>query len=409
MSSQHQIVLFYDGELFSPYYFYSKFLSEVASYYRNVNANETVAFQFTDGKNIVMGNYRVDPIALPLLLSLSQQLRLNQAEPIRLELSNVPSTNALIEFLFRSDFFYLSGDNTNPSFPQGKNIFFFDEKQIGDFHHRDIRPEHKIRCYSLLEAGDLVNIAHLIEDEEDRRDRFVEYYSFEVTEHFQTLLQEFSSDNVYFYVDVLSELITNGVMHSGTDVFALMFSDRFATKFSISDNGVGFEASLSKKEDTLYYKKFELTKQISNDFKLQNNASIQSLLSIIEALYFSMTKSRVGLFDLVLSVVCEHSGYFRLHNDYAQVVISARMLDELIVLQQLRKKIRKTYSLKNYNRITDGEFNKDICSVILQSKKAMMNLFRKIWTNCNEDVRFSAVRFFPIRFRGVHIEAEISK
>lgn len=162
MSNQHQIVLFYDGELFSPYYFYSKFLSEVASYYRNVNANETVAFQFTDGKNIVMGNYRVDPIALPLLLSLSQQLRLNQAEPIRLELSNVPSTNALIEFLFRSDFFYLSGNNTNSSFPQGKNIFSFDEKQIGDFHHRDIRPEHKIRCYSLLEAGDLVNIAHII-------------------------------------------------------------------------------------------------------------------------------------------------------------------------------------------------------------------------------------------------------
>ena len=54
-------------------------------------------------------------------------------------------------------------------------------------------------------------------------------------------------------------------------------------------------------------------------------------------------------------------------------------------------------------------FRNQMSMVIMNSKIAMKALFKKIWDNYNEDVRFSSIRFFPVRFRGVHIEAEISK
>lgn len=409
MSNDHQIVLFRDGETFSPYHFYNKFLPEIAEYYQgSIDNSDRLSYKLISGESFVMGKYRIDPIAIPLLLSLSQQIAFRQKSPIWLELSNVPSTIALLEFLYRSDFFYVAGDNLNPCFPKGKQIFDFDKNQIGGFQGNNIRPEHKIRCYSGNDGREK-SILNTFENEEKKRDYLVEHYSYEVSNHFQPLLQEFSNDDVFFYIEVLSELITNGVIHSETDVFALMFSDRFSTKFSIADNGIGFASSLSKKEDMQYYKKFELEKQILNDFKLPSNEAIMTLLSIFEALFFSMTKSRLGLFDLVLSVVYDHFGYFRLHNDYAQVIVSARMLDELTTLNDLRKEIRRVYSLRDYGRIEDTVFDQTMKSIINNSKIAMMALFRKMWENYNEDVRFSSVRFFPIRFRGVHIEAEIPK
>lgn len=409
MSNDHQIVLFRDGETFSTYFFYNKFLPEIAKYFQDSSDNaDGLSYKLISGEDFVMGKYRIDPIAIPLLLSLSQQIAFRQKSPIWLDVSNIPSTISLLEFLYRSDFFYVAGDNLNPCFPIGKKIFDFNKNQIGGFQGKNIRPEHKIRCYSRNDGNEKA-ILHTFENEEKKRDYLVEHYSYEVSNHFQSLLQEFSNENIYFYIEVLSELITNGVMHSETDVFALMFSDRFSIKFSIADNGIGFAASLSKKEDMLYYKKFELENQILNDFKLPSNEVIKALLSIFEALFFSMTKSRLGLFDLVLSVVYDHFGYFRLHNDYAQVIVSARMLDELTTLNELRKEIRKVYSLRDYGRIEETVFDQKMKSIIYNSKVAMIALFRKMWDNYNEDVRFSSVRFFPIRFRGVHIEAEIPK
>lgn len=410
MSNSHQIVLFHDGEIFSPYYFYNRFLPEIAEFYQDSNDNTgNISYKLIPEEDFVTGRYRIDPIAIPLFLSLSQQIAIRQKQPIWLDISNIPSTIGLLEFLYRSDFFFVSGNNTIPCFPKGKKILAFKEEQIGGFQGKSIRPEHKIRCYSGIDADENNPIAQVFENEEEKRDYLVEHYSYEVSNHFQPLLQEFTNENVYFYIEILSELIANGVMHSGTDVFALMFSDRFSTKFSIADNGVGFATSLSKKEDTPYYKKYELENQILNDFKLPSNEVIKALLSIFEALFFSMTKSRLGLFDLVLSVVCDHFGYFRLHNDTAQVIVSARMLDELTTLNVLRKRIRKIYSLKDYGKIEDAVFDQKMRSIICDGKAAMMALFQKMWENYNEDVRFSSVRFFPVRFRGVHIEAEIPK
>lgn len=410
MSNRNQVVIIHDGEVFSPFYFYNSFLPEIASFYKNLgNKGKQLSFSLTDYPDYVMSKYWVDPISIPLLLSLSQQLRLHQANPIQLELLNVPSTNALIEFLYRADFFYVSGDNMNPTFPKGKNIFAFDKVHLGGFSGKQFRPEHKVRCYSLNDEDDLLKISHGLVDEDEKRDLFVEHYSYMATKHFWPLLQEFADDKIVFYTEVLSELITNGVIHSGTDVFALMFSDRFSTKFSVSDNGIGFESSLLKKEDTFCYKKLELFNSLIKEFNLKDDFATRSLLYIFEALYYSMMKNRVGLFDLMISVVNDYQGYMRLHTDYAQVVFSVRMRDEVAALNDLRTKIRKLYSQRSFELITEDVFRHQMSSMILNSKLTMIALFKRIWENYNEDVKFSSIRFYPVRFRGVHVEAEISK
>lgn len=410
MPNEHQVVLIHDGEVFTPYYFYNTFLQEIAEFYRKtIIDGKSISFKITDEKEYVMGKYRIDPIVIPLLLSLSQQIRIIQEKPIHLELTNVPSTNALLEFLYRSDFFYVSGNNSNPCFPIGKNIFTFDKNQLGGFMNRYPRPEHKIRCYALNDDRFLLNYINSMTNENERRDQIVEYYSYKVSEHFQPLLREFTNDRIAFFVDVLSELITNGVIHSETDVFALMFSDRYATKFSISDNGIGFYKSLAKKENTPYYVKFELFNLIKREVALQDTVMINAVLYIFEALFFSMIKSRVGLFDLAMSVVNDFHGYFRLHCDYAQVILSVRMRDELAELKNLREEIRKLYSLHDFGKIKQSNFDQQLKNLINKSKTSMIRLYRKMWENFSEDVIFSSIRFFPIRFRGVHIEAEISK
>lgn len=410
MPKEHQVILIHDGQVFSPYYFYNIFLREIAEYYRETIVDGMpISFRITDEKEFVMGKYRIDPIAIPLLLSLSQQIRLHQNGSVRLELVNVPSTNALLEFLYRSDFFYVAGDNTNPSFPKGRDIFAFDKKQLGGFMNRYPRPEHKVRSYALNDDPFLLNLLCSETNADERRDQFVEYYSYKVSEHFQPLLQVFTNDYVSFFVDVLSELITNGVYHSGTDVFALMFSDRFTTKFSISDNGIGFHESLSKKTDIPFYTKFELSNQIRCECSLPETAVNKALLDIFEAMYFSMIKSRVGLFDLAMNVVNEFHGYFRLHCDYAQVILSMRMRNEIAELEKLREEIRMLYSLNHFGKIEQEVFNQKLRDLISNSRVSMVKLFRKMWESYSEDARFSSIRFFPIRFRGVHIEVEISK
>ena len=199
--------------------------------------------------------------------------------------------------------------HTSACSPIGKNLLSFDDRYIGGFSNGNIRPEHKIRSYSKNDDSFLMAIdsdERISEDE--KRDYFVEYYSYKVFEHFDVLLRETTNEFASLYVEILSELITNGIMHSGSDVYALMFSDKFSIKFSISDNGVGLHNSLKKKVNDEYYKRFELWNKIFERTKLQQNTLTESLVAIFETLFYSMIKKRLGLFDLMVNVVNHYSG-----------------------------------------------------------------------------------------------------
>ncbi len=406
------IPLIENENTFSPYYFYNNFIKRVANFYSSDYNGDVIEFTLTLDSDIesLAKKFFFDPIAIPLLLSLSQQLKkYHNNSPINLHLTNTGSTNSLLEFLHRADFFYLVGDNKNPVFPIGRKIFNFNKKYLGSFQEKSIRPENKVRCYTLND-DDLSHILSGVKTEKDKRDYLVEHFTYRVRVHFGDLLfDKLVDDNLTNqFIEILAELITNGVLHSKSDTFALMFSDDFNTKFSISDNGIGLFNSLSGKENNFYYTKFDVFNLLSQKFTLKVSASIKnSILSIFETLYYSMLKDRKGLFDLMCDVVINCNGYFRMHTDNAQIVVSSRVIDQLDILYCIRNKILDLHNKNTIEILEDQFFRQKITNLAFESKVQFMKLASQIFNRYSEDTKFSSIRLFEVKFRGVHVEVEI--
>lgn len=397
---------------FSPFYFYTKFLPKVAKFYSD-NSQSVIQFSLIeeDDNDAIFGVYYIDPITIPLFLSLAEQLKKYHKEPLALLLSNNSSTRDVLAFLDKADFFHLIGDNYNPLYAHGKNIFKYDKRYLGNFAIKDQRIEHKVRCYSLSDEGIEKKIENL--PTETKRDFLVEYFTYKVKDHFAKLLQNASqSEELTFeYIEILSELITNGVLHSGSDAFVLMFSNNEKTSFSISDNGIGLYDSLLMKETKeigFFYSKFELFKELQNINILKISDQIQnSLFSIFETLFYSLLKDRKGLFDLMCNVVLNCNGYFRLHNQNAQIIVSARMTAELNDLYALRTEILNTHKSYLFEQLDSEQFKKRIQELALIAKNNFKDLVLSIINRYHSDIRYSSIRLYEVKFRGVHIEVEI--
>ena len=396
-----------NNEKLTPYVFYSRFLKEVAVFIQN---NNDIHFKFVENgdEKIFDSTYTIEPITIPLILSLAEQLSKFYSKPIDLFLYNNHATKKVLKFLYKSDFFNLSGNNSNPSYPIGRNILKFNEQYLGDFIKKDPRPEHKVRCYSLNDRNHNKKLEQFIRDDE-KRDFLVSEYVYIVRDHFQELLfdNDNTNNNVDLYIEILSELVTNGILHSKSNTFALMFVNKFATKFSISDNGIGFQESMKNKTEDLLYKPLELKNQLDkiNDLKI-NRKILENFNFIIETLYFSSLKNRRGLFDLMISVVLNSNGYFRLHSENSQIIVSSRMIKELVILSELRTRLFNLHRELLINGKNE-ELNKKMTSIKDEIKDNFISLYINICDKYNEDYRYSSLRFFNVRFKGVHIEVEI--
>ena len=397
-----------NNENFTPYVFYSSFLKEVAE---SISKNDFIVFKFVENGDdkVFESNYRIEPISIPLLLSLSEQLSKYYKEPIDLLLYKNNATNEVLNFLHKSDFFWIAGNNKLTSYPLGKNILKFEVSFLGDFIKKDPRPEHRVRCYSLNDDN-LFSKLEVFESEDEKRDFLISEYVYTVRQHFQELLFDNSntSNKTDYYVELLSELITNGVLHSKSNTFALMFVNNFSTKFSISDNGIGFEESLKSKSSNLLYTPFELKNKIDKISILKVNPKIINNLHVIfETLYYSALKDRRGLFDLMISVVLESKGYFRLHSDNAQIIVSNRMNKQLLELSNLRDDLFKIHEDILINSIKDNRYDDQMIKLKNQIMNCFINLYNIVCNKYNNDYRYSSIRFYNVKFKGVHIEVEI--
>ncbi len=188
-----------------------------------------------------------------------------------------------------------------------------------------------------------------------------------------------------------------------------MFSDKFKTKFAISNNGIGLYKSLKNKSDVGdFYNKFELFNSLFGFFTLKTDEKIKnSVLLLFETLYYSMLKDRQGLFDLMCNVVLDCSGYFRLHTDNAQIIVSARMLNELSKLYDTRFEILKAHNSLLFKQVNNETFKETMIKLKEKCKKQMIELAKSIFKKHSGDTRFSALKIFDVRFKGVHIEVEI--
>ncbi|RZK22274.1 MAG: hypothetical protein EOO43_09795 [Flavobacterium sp.] len=118
---------------FTPYRYYTEFLEDVANCYRS-GYNELTLKLFENGDSeIYDASYRIDPIVIPLLLSLFEQLSKFQKKPLILYLNNNRATVDVLEFLYRCDFFQIVSENNHHSFPVGRNILQFENAHLGAF------------------------------------------------------------------------------------------------------------------------------------------------------------------------------------------------------------------------------------------------------------------------------------
>lgn len=396
-----------NNEKLTPYIFYSRFLKEVAT---EIQEHNDINFKLVENGDdyIFDSNYSLEPITIPLILSLTEQLSKYYSKSINLSLYNNHATKKILNFLYKSDFFYVSGNNKNPAFPTGRNILTFNDKYLGDFINKSLRPEHKVRCYSLYDKDHYQELEKYNNDDE-KRDYLISEYIYIVKDHFQELLfdNENTNENLDLYIEILSELITNGILHSKSNTYALMFVNKFGTKFSISDNGIGFTESIKNKKADYLYQPLELKTEIDKIISLDiNNKILQNLNFIIETLYFSSLKNRKGLFDLMISVVLNSNGYFRLHSENSQIIVSSRMTKELNLLSGLRKQLFQLHR----NILINGESQvilNEMSNIKNEIKNNFISLYKNICNKYNDDYRFSSLRFFNVKFKGVHIEVEI--
>lgn len=396
---------------FTPYKFYTQFLEEVASSYRAGDSSE-IAFKLFDNgdENLYDSRYRIDPIVIPLLLSLFEQLSKFHKKKLHLELYNNFATIDVLEFLYKSDFFFISGDNTLPSFPKGRNILEFDNRFFGAFRGNDPRKEHRVRGYSLEDDG-LRSLLQKYTGEDKQRDFLISHYTYKVREHFQDLLfdNDFTADLHNIYIDILSELITNAVLHSKSNAYALMFVDRYRTKFSISDNGVGFEESMKTKEATSYYTPNQLRNELIQYPALETVSQqiLENLFTIFETLYYSALKDRHGIFDLMINVVLGSHGYFRVHNNNSQIIISSRMMKELKDLAEIRKHIYDIHISFLLGQLDKESWSLELAQKSEQLRYSFVSFYKKAIDKYSHEIKYSSLRFFKVKFRGVHIEVEI--
>lgn len=392
-----------DQKPFTSYRFYNELLSDLNEYYRS---------DYYKGYAPVISldrSLRIDPTVLPLLMALGAFLKEFHKQSVLLQMDNDLSSNEIIRFLQQSDFLHIVGDHDNPNWPTAKRIFKFGREAIGQFSQKgQMRSDHKIHLYSKNDPG--LRLINVIEDGEKRRDALIEHFSFQATSHFESLVDDIGTDDFIKnqFVQIMSELITNGIFHSGSDVYMMMFNNRFKTSCSIADVGVGLYDTIMVKEKTAYYHPGGLMEILGQKITVSMApVTKQCAFSIFETFYYSMLKDRQGMFDLMLKVVIRCRGYFRLHYDNVQIIVSSRMLNELAMLQEIRTKIWRCHSRFLLNPGLSGEYHNQMLSFSTEARDAIISLAESIFRNYTEDVQFSAIRIFKVRFKGVHVETEI--
>lgn len=399
------------GRNLTSFKFYNDLIYSISKYY---HSNKY------DGSPPIItffNQFFIDPLVLPLLAGLGSFLKLHHKKPTELLLTNTPETIHLIRFLDNSDFFYIVGNNTNPYFPIGQNIYIFNKAAIGGYNNyfqKSLRIEHKLRSYSRNEGivNDVINSENSIST---IRDYLQEYFYQRIKDDFKIIFEDKELLNIQkekFYF-LLSELVVNGVYHSRSEVYAMARTKGFedtnknTTFISVVDIGIGLYRSLKNKEIEHYgllnkFKVFNILKE-----KYQDKFS-DDFYSLFETLCFSMCKERIGFIDLLISCFVKPNtnevqklNYFRIHNNTCQLIFSSKYAKRLLEISTLRANILKGFA-SDIAKATLKEFtNKAVLLIVSLAEEIILEYTYNIQT--------SSIKIFDIEFPGVHIEMEITE
>jgi hypothetical protein len=262
---------------------------------------------------------------------------------------------------------------------RGLSIYDFDPRYLGYYNNQKEQEfyniEHRIRIY----PDDSFNYYRVFlepnstEEQLDaiRTDKLNQLSPF-VKRHFECILSKMrNSEQEKIVLKILTEIICNSVLYSGSFCAAMLQSKENKTTISVSDIGVGFEYSFEKKRGK-FGKKY---REIFNHFSEQEQIKYKNYLYILEVLQFSKKKkeedNRNNLYTLLQDIVMNNEGKMRIHYIDTQVIF-------------------------NSNRCNNcGKIDPMKCSrCLLQAQQ--------------KDIQKSPVRFFKSKFQGIHIEVELN-
>lgn len=379
--------IFFKGNITS-FVFYNQLFKALREHYNNNGSATAPVFSFIYVE-------RFDPLVVPNLISLGLILKSVHGKSTNLEIA---STNAT-KFLDNGWFFKAVGENEVFSEEldidgsgivrsirqvTGYDIYNFEPKMLGFYNsecnsERFYNPVHRVCVYrddSYSYYSEFIK--EDVSEEELGIIRSEKYRELKpiIAKRYWKILKNLNDNNKCAILDILTEIITNAVLYSGSHCSAMLQTIDSETKISISDCGVGFEYSFEKKQ-----KKFGGEfKNVFNEFSSEEQIKYKNFLYIFETLHYSKDKSvaRDNLFTLLEIVLKKNDscgideGIIRIHYNDTQVIMTSNRCSKC---DRFAPKVCAKCLLGNYNPTNDT------------SK--------------------SNLRFFDNTFRGVHIEVEL--
>lgn len=369
---------------FTTFDFYNYLLPQLKSHYLKTKEPPVISFE-----NLK----RINPLVLPNILGLGYYLSRYHSEPIELKLTYEPK---LLYYLCETNFFKICGSRINSS--RGLDIFEFDERYLGGFGQiieNDQREEHKLHYYYPVNSEK--NSYEL-----DSHDEVLEDLLLILPNQFNTvLLDAVEDDEIDNVIESIAEPISNGMIHSESITWAIAQTTsgrNSKTVLSVADVGIGFEKSLQKNSIAPIIlnesKKLNLYKSYLHDFFL-----------IMESLYYSITKKRAGLIDLILNVADKKKGTVRIHYNSTQVLFTPRIINNNRKLIKYREDILGIYKYSQNEEI--DYIGKEI--ILSEARKEIMGLSQFLLYLLRNDKNYSPIRLFQVKFKGVHVELEIPR
>lgn len=388
--------IYFIGNITS-FVFYNQLFDALREHYKKNEVTATPIFSF-------VGVNRFDPLVVPNLISLGFVLKRFYGKPIPLEIERTNATKFLDECWFfmaaghpnmfseELDIWDIDGYGKRSTSIQrtGYEIYNFEPKMLGFYNNsivsKSFNPNHRVYVFEEDSYSYYSKFIQVNTTEEElgriRTNKCTELEPY-ITKRYKDILYEtgkltLDEEEAQVVLDILTELITNAVLYSGSRCSAMLQRIGNITRISISDYGVGFGYSIEKKRE-----KFGIDyKNVFNEFSVIEQIKYKNLLYIFETLSYSEEKeestARENLYTLLKTILKKRGkskiqeGTIRIHYNDTQVIMTSNRCS---ACEKFAPKECAKCLLRHYNPTTE--------------------------------VSKSNLRFFEKSFDGVHIEVEL--
>lgn len=385
--------IYFVGNITS-FVFFNQLISALKEHYKKNGVTVAPVFSFVHVE-------RFDPLVVPNLISLGHIIKSIHKKPTRLEIVRTNATKFLDEGwffravghpnIFSEEISDEEGIQHTINQKTGYDIYDFEPKLLGFYNDSNTSESYNARhrvyvfredSYSYYSKFNQNNVTEK-ELSGIRTDKLIELEPLIIKRYSRILHEDkggpkLNKKDANVVSDILTELITNAVLYSGSHCSAMLQRIGNITKISISDGGVGFGYSLEKKKEK-FGKEY---RSVFNDFSAIEQVKYKNFLYIFQTLSYSKEKeestSRDNLFTLLKMILKKQGkseiqeGTIRIHYNDTQIIMTSNRCSEC---NKFDPKECAKCLLRNYNPTTE--------------------------------VSKSNLRFFDGLFKGVHIEVEL--